>query len=611
MRTSDFDPVSFEVFTKQIRRATLFVLVVFSVLILRLWFLQIMNGHVYRSKSEHNRIRLQDVSPSRGIIFDRNGKVLVDNRPSYDLCVIPEEVQDKGQLLQSLTQLIGLDPGPAGKLLNVGARGLPFKPVCVKSDISRNELAIIETNRFNLPGVLIKVKQRRRYISGNLASHVLGYLGEITEEELKTRECPNNKSGDLIGKSGAEWKWQTVLNGKRGGEQIEVDAAGRTIKVISRQPPLSGTDIYLTIDKNLQGLAEKALSGKRGAIVAMDPMDGEILALASSPPYDPNLFVGGIDKESWERIVSSEDFALQNRALTGQYPPGSVFKIVVALAGLEEGVIDPAEELFCNGVYQLGLGKYHCWKKHGHGKVALHRALVESCDVYFYRIGKRLGVDKIASYARRLGLGEKTGVDVGREKSGLIPTKEWKLRKWGSPWQAGETVSLAIGQSFILVTPIQMARLISAIFDGEVLPKPRVTKHIGKTQTERPYEPSQKETGRLGIKQEHLELVRKALAGVVNEPHGTGSKARLKGVTVAGKTGTAQVVALEIEKRKGQNHKNEVPFEFRDHAWFVAVAPVKKPKIAIAILVEHGGHGGSAAAPIAKEIIGAYLGKSG
>jgi penicillin-binding protein 2 len=606
LRTSDFDPASFEVFNKQIRWATLFVLVVFSVLILRLWFLQIMNGPVYRSKSEHNRIRLQDISPFRGIIFDRNGEVLVDNRPSYDLYIIPEEVQDKGRLLESLNRLIGLDPGSTGGWLDKVSRGLPFKPVCVKRDISRNELATIETHRFNLPGILIKVKQQRRYISGKLASHLLGYMGEITKQQLRAGEYPNNKSGDLIGKSGVEWKWQTVLNGKRGGEQVEVDAAGRIIKVVSRKPPVSGADIYLTIDKNLQVLAEKALSGKKGAIVAMDPRDGEILALASSPPYDPNLFVGGIDKASWENIVSSEDSALQNRALTGLYPPGSVFKIIIALAGLQEGVIDPAEELFCNGTYSLGRSKYRCWKKYGHGKVGFHRALVESCDIYFYKMGRRLGVDRIASYAKKFGLGEKTGIDVGREKSGLIPTKEWKLKRWGSPWQAGETVSLSIGQSFILVTPIQMATMISAVFNGGVVHKPQLTKRIGKTRADKVHRSSLKARVRLGIRQEHLELVRKALIGVVNEPRGTGSKARVKDITVAGKTGTAQVVALK--KGKGPYDQKEVPFKFRDHAWFVAVAPAEKPKIAIVILIEHGGHGGSTAAPIAKEIIGAYLG---
>lgn len=609
LKTSDFDPASFEVFNRQIRWATIFVLVVFSVLVFRLWFLQIVNGPVYRSKSENNRIRLQDISPSRGLIFDRNGKVLVDNRPSYDLYIIPEEVQDRGRLLESLNGLIELDPQSTGKLLDKTSRNLPFKPVCVKRDMSRNELAVIETNRFNLPGVLVKVKQHRRYISGNLGSHLLGYLGEITEQQLRTGKYPDNKSGDLIGKSGVEWKWQIALNGKRGGEQVEVDAVGRKIQVVSKRPPVSGSDVYLTIDQGLQTLAEKLLKDKHGAIVVMNPNNGELLALASSPSYDPNLFVGGIGKIDWERIVSSEDFALQNRALTGQYPPGSVFKIIVALAGLQEGVIDPKEEIFCNGTYSLGRSQYRCWKKYGHGKVDLHRALVESCDIYFYNMGRRLGIDRIADYSKKFGLGVKTGIDVGREKSGLVPTRAWKLKRWGVPWQEGETVSLSIGQSFILVTPLQMAGMISAVFNGGVLRRPRLTKRVGNARTETTHEIAAEKKRFVEIRQTHLELVRDALVGVVNEPKGTGSKAKVKNIIVAGKTGTAQVVALK--KKNGGGDKGEVPFKFRDHAWFVAVAPAEKPEIAIAVLVAHGGHGGSAAAPIAREIIKAYLGAQG
>lgn len=574
-------------------------------MILRLWFLQIVNGPLYRSKSEHNRLRLRDISPSRGVIFDRNGEVLVDNRPSYNLCIIPEDVQDRGRLLASLNRLTGLDPEPTGQMLDEASRIHPFKPVCVKKDISRNELAIIETHGFNLPGVLIKVRQQRRYIYGGLASHIVGHLGEISEGQLRSRRYPDNKSGDLIGKSGVERKWQKLLNGIRGGEQVEVDAAGRTIQLISRKPPVCGANIYLTIDKNLQAFAEEVLSGKKGAIVAMDPRDGEILALASSPGYDPNLFIGGIDKVSWERIASSKDFPLQNRALSGQYPPGSVFKIIVALAGLQEGVIDPQEEFFCNGAYTLGRRKYRCWKEYGHGKISLRRALVESCDVYFYNLGRRLGVDKIAYYAKKFGLGRKTGFDAAREKEGLVPTREWKLRKLGEPWQAGETVSLSIGQSFILVTPIQMVNVISAIFNGGGLYQPQVTKWVGKSEADKVYEFSPKLMQRLGIKQEHLEFVKKALIDAVNEPRGTGSKARVKNITVAGKTGTAQVVTLE--ERKGPDDEDEVPFELRDHAWFVAVAPAESPRIAVAVLVEHGGHGGSGAAPIAKEMIKAYL----
>lgn len=584
---------------------TLFVLVVFGVLILRLWFLQIVNGRIYRTSSENNRIHLRSIPPFRGMIFDRDGEILVGNRPSFDLCAIPEEVQNREELFRRLNHLMGLDPKLAAQKLAKAPQRYPFRPVSLRRDITRDELALIETHRFNLPGVIIKARPLRHYLYENLFSHLIGYLGEISEKELISGRYPNNNPGDLVGRSGVERKWQSFLHGMQGGEQVEVDAAGRQIRSISRRPPISGSSISLTIDKDLQLLAEEQLKGKKGAIVAMDPNDGKILALASSPSFDPNLFTTGIDKETWKEIISSKDYPLQNRALSSQYPPGSVFKIAVALAGLEEGVITPEEEIVCKGIYHLGKHPYYCWKKRGHGVVSFRRALIESCDVYFYHLGKSLGVDKIAEYAGRLGLGVKTGLDVGQEKQGLIPTSAWKLRRFGVPWQAGETVSVSIGQSFVLVTPIQMATLISAIFNGGMLYQPQVTKWIGKHEAEKLYEFVPKLTRQIEIKKEWLGLVSEALIGAVNEPHGTGSRAKFKQILVAGKTGTAQVITLEKEKELGA--EGEVPRHFRDHAWFVAVAPADSPTIALSILIEHGGHGGAAAAPIAKEILGAYL----
>jgi penicillin-binding protein 2 len=606
LRTSDFDPISVEIFNRQLKNITLLVMVVFGVLILRLWFLQVVNGTKYRTSSENNRIHLYSIPPFRGIIFDRNGEMLVGNRPSFDLYAIPEEVQDQDQLLIDLNHLIGLPSEVVAQRLDRAPRRYPFRPVCLKKDISRDELAVIETHGFNLPGIIIKVRPLRHYVHGNLLSHLLGYLGEISEKQLKSGQYANNNPGDLIGRSGVERKWQSFLHGMQGGEQVEVDASGRKIRVISRRSPIPGENICLTIDKGLQVLAEKALIGQKGAIVAIDPNNGEVLALASSPSFDPNLFVTGIDKSSWTNIATSKDYPLQNRALSSQYPPGSAFKIIVFLAGLQEGLINPEEEIFCSGRYSLGSDSFYCWKKHGHGKVNLQRALTESCDIYFYNLGKRLGVDKIAEYARKLGLGRKTGLDLGQEKEGLVPTSGWKLRRFGVPWQAGETISLSIGQSFVLVTPVQMATMISAIFNGGNLYRPRLTKWIGKTESKKIQESLPKLTKKLEIEEAWLELVKKALIGAVNEPHGTGSQAKLKGTTVAGKTGTAQVVALEKEKELSA--EGEVPARFRDHAWFVSVAPADSPKIALAVVIEHGGHGGSVAAPIARELIRSYLG---
>ena len=476
MRSPNFDPVSAEVFGRRLKLVTLLVTAVFVALILRLWLLQVVRGPAYRIQSENNRIHLQDIAPFRGLIFDRHGELLVDNRPSFDLFIIPEDIQDRIRLMESLKVLIGVGPEYVSERLDKEAAKYPFKPALIKRNLSPEELAAVETHSFNLAGLMIQVKPQRHYIHNEFASHLIGYLGEISESQLNSGRYPDCKPGDLIGRYGVERAWDKDLSGLRGGEQVEVDAAGRKLRIISRKPPVPGENITLTIDKDLQLLAEKALEGKKGAVVALDPQDGEVLAMASAPAFDPNSFIGGIGRSDWVRMISDKDYPLQNRAISGQYPPGSIFKIVVALAGLEEGLIDPQEELFCNGTYTLGNHSYRCWRKQGHGKISLERALIESCDVYFYKIGKRLGVDKIAQYAEMCGLGKRTGFELGSEKEGLIPTSDWKLRRWGIPWQAGETISMAIGQSFTLVTPIQMARVIGAVFGDGALYQPKVIK---------------------------------------------------------------------------------------------------------------------------------------
>jgi len=606
LRPSNFDPATVDIFNRQLKKTTIFVLIFFVGLIFRLWYLQVVNGWKYRAKSENNRIHLQDIAPLRGVIFDRKGRLLVDNRAAYDLALIPEDIQDPPALLKRLDELVGIDIKETARELRKGLQHYPFKAIRIKRSISRNELALVETHRFNLPGVRIMVSPERYYLFQDLAAHVLGYVGEISERQLASGRYLNNKSGDLIGKAGVEKKWQAILNGIPGGEQVEVDAAGRKLKVVSQKPPVPGANVYLTIDKDLQARAEKELEGKVGAVVAMDPMDGEILAMASSPSFDPNMFIKGFDRETWKSVVGGKHHPLENRAVAGQYPPGSIFKIAVALAGLQEGAVTPDEKLFCSGSYRLGKSVYRCWKKWGHGNVDLHRALVESCDVYFYQLGKRLGIEKIAEYARRLGLGSRTGIDLPNEKPGLIPSKKWKLKRWGVPWQQGETISISIGQSFVLVTPLQIVSMISSVFNGGRLLKPQLTERISTPGGEDIYLFHPVERWGLGVDNAYLEMVKKALTGVVNELHGTGKEARIKGVLVAGKTGTAQVVSMQKGERSG-NEEN-VPEAQRDHAWFVAIAPVDKPKIAVAVIIEHGGHGGSAAAPVAKKIISAYLG---
>jgi penicillin-binding protein 2 len=431
-------------------------------------------------------------------------------------------------------------------------------------------------------------------------------LGEINEQQLLSGDYPYARTGDLIGKYGVEGNWQNHLTGVSGGRQVEVDAAGRKLKVISKRQPVPGFNLGLTIDRRLQLLADKSLSGKKGAIVAMNPNTGEILAMASSPAFDPNLFIKGMDQPLWRRLVSSKDYPLQNRAISGQYPPGSTFKIIVALAALEEGIITPEEEIFCPGGYQVGNRYYRCWRKYGHGKVNLHRALVESCDTYFYKVGRELGIDRIFSNARMCGLGIRTGIDLAYEKPGLTPSSQWKMEKRHEPWQQGETVTVAIGQSYTLVTPVQMASMISAIFNGGNLYKPKIVNWVGKGEKKRSkFIPTQ--IGKIKYEEEHISLIKNALIGVVNESQGTGGRARHPKVLVAGKTGTAQVITLDAEKELGE--EEEIPVQFRDHAWFIAIAPADKPQLALAILIENGGHGGSAAAPIAGELFKFYFGK--
>jgi len=602
---SKINPIEAEIYQKRLKTLTFFVLIVVGILFVRLWFLQIISGAQYRKKSESNRIDLRDILPVRGMIFDRNGELLVDNRASFALGVIPEDIKNLDGLIDDMGRLIEIDDLSAKKKINEGLRRNPFNSVYIKKGLTRDELARIETNVFHMPGVIIEVEPKRHYIYGPLAAHLIGYLGEIDKEQLNKEVYKENKVGDFVGKFGIEKKWQRYLNGVRGGQQVEVDASGRRLRVLYQKAAEPGFNIYLTINKDLQMLAEHSLENRASAIVAMDPMTGEVLTMASRPSFNPNDFATGMDEKGWKRLVSNLRFPLQNRVISGQYPPGSLFKIVVAIAGLEEGVIDPNEKIFCGGSYSFRGRVYRDWQEEGHGYVDLHRALVESCDVYFYKMGQKIGIDTIARYAKILGFGSKTNLQLGDEKEGLIPNRAWKLRRWHVPWQEGETLSVAVGQSFALVTPIQMVRFVSALFNGGVLFKPQVTKWIENQNKEKIFKFKPNSLRRWSIKKENMELIKKALVGVVNEPHGTGKRAKLHQIRVAGKTGTAQVIALPEERELAR--EKDVPYKFRDHAWFVAVAPAEKPAIVLAALIEHSGTGGSVAAPIAKKILEYYF----
>ena len=608
MWRSKINPIESEIYQKRLKKLTLFVVIIVGILFVRLWFLQIISGAQYRKKSESNRIDLRDILPARGMIFDRNGELLVDNRASFALGVIPKDIKNLDGLIDDIGRLIEIDGLSAKKKINEGLRQNPFNSVSIKKGLTRDELARIETNVFYMPSVIIEVKPKRHYIYGPLAAHLIGYLGEIDKEQLNNEIYKENKGGDFVGKFGVEKKWQRYLNGIRGGQQVEVDASGRRLRVLYQRAAEPGFNIYLTIDKDLQMLAERSLKNRAGAIVAMNPMTGEVLTMASSPNFNPNDFAKGMDEKGWKRLISNPRFPLQNRVISGQYPPGSVFKMAVAIAGLEEGVIDPEEKIFCGGSYSFKGRVYRDWKEEGHGYVNLHRALVESCDVYFYKMGQKIGIDTIATYAKSLGLGSKTNLQLGDEKEGLIPDRAWKLRRWHVPWQEGETLSVAVGQSFVLTTPIQMARFVSALFNGGVLFKPQVTKWVEGDDKEKIFKFKPNSSHRWSIKKENMELIKRALVGVVNEPHGTGRRAKLDQIRVAGKTGTSQVIALPEEKESAR--EKDIPYKFRDHAWFVAVAPAENPAIALAILIEHSGTGGGVAAPIAKKMLECYFKKA-
>lgn len=604
MRTSGFDPILAEIIGRRLRIVTVFVIFFIAILITRLWFLQIIKGPMYRVKSENNRIHLQSIPPFRGLIMDRNGELLVDNRPSYDLYVRPEDIKDPEGLLLKLRPFIFLEPEQSQYFIEKFKTRRSLNPLLIKKNLSREELAVIESNLFNLPGVSIEVSSQRNYIYDTFASHIIGYLGEISERQLKSGRYIQNRQGDVIGQSGIEGIWQNELNGRSGARQVEVDAVGRKLRTISEKMPFPGNNIFLTIDKGLQLLAEESLKGKAGAIVALDPNNGEVLALASSPVFEPKKFVTGLKKGEWNSLINSKESPLQNRAISSSYPPGSIFKIIVALAGLEEGVIDPKEEAFCPGYYKLGNHTFGCWKKGGHGSVNLHRAMRDSCDVYFYRLGRKLGIDRIAHYSRMFGLGKMIGIDLANEGTGLIPDSDWKKRRFGVAWQQGDTLSCAIGQSYVNVTPVQMASMISTVFNGGLIYKPKVVKMVVSDENKIvQIAPEQPE--KIDIKSENIELVKQALIAVVNDPSGTGKNSRVNGVTVAGKTGTAQVINLK--KVKSMALDGDVPDEYKDHAWFVAIAPAESPKIAIAVLIEHGEGGSRAAAPVAGKLITHYL----
>jgi penicillin-binding protein 2 len=581
-------------------------LAAFVVLFIRLIYLQVIMGDEYRRLSLNNSIRLQSIDPARGRLYDRNSDLLVDNRPSFDVNIT---LKDAEPLQRTLAKLSRHLQTPADTLLSQIKQtrdASAYQPRLLKQDVGRNTLAAIEVNKFNLPGVSVDVNLRRHYIYGRMAAHLIGYLSEISPAELKSGLYPDSRSGDLIGKFGAEKVYENSLRGKRGGRQVEVNANGLVVRILKTVDAEPGHYVFLTIDQRLQHRTEALLDGVVGAAVAIEPGTGQILALASSPSFDQNVFVGGISHEQWDSLISNPFRPMSNRAIQGEYPPGSTYKIITALAGLEEGVIDDQTTFNCPGYYRFGNRVYRCWKKGGHGKVDILKAVEESCDVFFYQVGQRLGVDRLAWYAKAFGLGSPTGIFLDQEAHGLIPTAAWKKKRTGIPWQGGETLSIAIGQGFNLATPLQMAVLAATVGNGGNRYRPMILSSIKLADGQILQKNERRLTGKLPISPVNLDLVKLGLWKVVNGENGTARGSRLADIDMSGKTGTSQV----ISRKEGETISEEdVPIHLRAHAWFVAYAPSEQPTIAVAVVVEHGEHGSGAAAPIAREMIKTYLRK--
>jgi penicillin-binding protein 2 len=583
------------------------VVAAFAVLILRLIFLQVIRGDEYRLLSLNNRIRLQSIDPPRGLIYDRNGDVLVENRPSFDVAITLKDARPVETTINNLSQHLVVPFEELMLKLSSSRDVSAYKPIVIKQDIGRNALASIEAQKYDLPGITVNVKLRRHYLNIQNAVHLIGYLSEISPGELASGKYPGLRRGDLIGKFGAEKALESFLRGERGGRQVEVNANGRVVRVLKTVAAKPGQNVHLTIDFRLQKKAESLLRGVAGAAVAMEPASGRILALASSPSFDQNYFVDGMSHEQWDLLISNPFRPMENKAIQGEYPPGSTYKIITAIAGLVEGVIDENTEVFCPGHYRFGNRVYRCWKKGGHGRVKIIKAIAESCDVYFYQVGDLLGVDRLAWYAKAAGLGSSTGIRLDKEAEGLIPTAAWKKKRTGVVWQKGETLSVAIGQGFNLATPLQIASMIAAIANGGTRYKPIILDSIKTADGRLVYQNEPQVMGKIPLTERALKLVRKGLWEVVNSDRGTARGSRLADIYFSGKTGTSQVIS---RKKDDTRPENERPIHLRPHAWFVAYAPSDAPQIAIAVLIEHGEHGSGAAAPIAREMIKTYLRKN-
>ncbi len=572
---------------------------IFLVLATGFWRLQIQRPEYYTELAEQNRVKSLPLLAPRGRIMDREGRTIVANYPSFSILLLREQMKNGERNLPLIAAGLEIPPEELRARLRRFSTAPRYQPIIIKEDATTHDLVFLEAHRDDLPELEHVMVQRRLYPRDGFAGHVIGYVGEVSESELETTEFAAYNPGTMVGKSGVERQYNDILMGQDGLRRAIVDSRGREVGRLDEKPAVPGKQLRLTIDLDLQTAAEVAMDEKNGAVVALDPRTGEVLALVSRPAYDPNQFAVRISSEEWKRLIEDPDHPLLNRAIQAQLAPGSVFKVILATAALEEGVLTTQTAFSCGGGAAF-YGRYFlCWRKSGHGRLALHQAIVQSCDVFFYNVGQRLGIEKLAFYAQQFGLGSKTGIDLPHEEEGVMPSPEWKRRMFREKWYAGETISVAIGQGSVAITPLQMASVVGGIASGGVVRRP----HLVFPSEVRPYRPDSKldDVRHFPLKEETVEQVTLGMFGVVNEGGGTGGRARIQGVDMGGKTGTAQIGSLELTKGSTARH-------LKDNAWFVGTAPRRNPEIVVACLFEHGQHG-HLAAPVVREVIKAYWDK--
>lgn len=598
------------IFRTRLTVAGLLALAAFAVLVARFAWLQVVQREHYHTLAEANRISVVPVVPNRGLILDRNGEVLAANYSAYTLEVTPSRVGNVERAIDELAQVIEVSPRDRRRFRRLQEESKNFESLPIRTRLTEEEVARFAVNRFRFPGFEIKARLFRSYPHGDIASHAVGYIGRINEADVRRIETAgltaNYKGTDHIGKLGIEGAYERELHGTTGSEQVEIDAGGRAIRSLSRAEPQSGNNLVVTLDVKLQRVAEEAFQDYRGALVALDPRTGDVLALVSRPGFDPNLFVDGIDPANWDALNNSPDRPLNNRALRGQYPPGSTIKPFMALAALSSGKRTPEFTIADPGHWTLpGVSRpFRDWKAGGHGMVNLHKSIVVSCDTYYYGLANDLGVDAIHRFMTQFGFGSRTGIDIDGELSGLQPSTDWKWQRFRQKWYAGDTISVGIGQGYWLATPLQLAAATATLANGGVPVHPRLVRAVQDARTQEIRELPVRNGPPLDFRPEHLELVKAAMIDVTR-PGGTAVRAAQGApYLVAGKTGTAQVVGMKAGEKYDEKRVKE---RHRDHALFIAYAPADDPRIALALLVENGGHGGSTAAPIAREVLDFHL----